>query len=183
MSRRTPNSRHPRGITLLEVMATAVVLLVGLVAASQVVLSTVANNRRVLAQAQAQTIAERTLERLVGVGCNAVPPNPCATLMAMDDDPDEVVYWSANGEPGDTATATDGSPRRAYTVNIDVDPPFEGAERGQPAVDRQLANGMAGQQVNVRVTVLWDEQGRPRQALALQTRISPSNPATAPATP
>jgi type II secretory pathway pseudopilin PulG len=183
MSRAHVKRRAPRGLSLVEVLATAVVLLVGLVAASQVVVSTVTNNRRVLAQAQAQAIAERTLERLVGIGCNGVPTNPCGVLIGMDDDADEVVYWSANGEPTDQATASDGSLRRAYTVNIDVDPPFEGAERGQPAVDRPLANGQAGQLVNVRVTVLWDEPGRPRQALALQSRVSPSNPAPAPPTP
>ncbi|MCP3102473.1 hypothetical protein LZ198_26725 [Myxococcus sp. K15C18031901] len=173
--------RAARGITLLEVLATAVVLLLGLVAASQVVVATVAQNRRVLSQAQAQVIAERTLERLVGLGCAAGPPSPCGPLMALDAAPDEVVYWSASGEPSATATADDGSPRRAYTVNVDVDPPFEGSERGQPALDRALDSaGQPGQMVNVRVTVMWDEPGRPRQALALQTRISPAAPPITP---
>ena len=71
---------------------------------------------------------------------------------------------------------------RSYHVDVDVDGPgscngqpcFEGSETGAPLLGRTLVPGQPAPHIlNVRVTVSWTEQARPRQAVALQTRVGP----------
>lgn len=151
------------------------ILTLGLMGAAQVVLASSTLSRRNLAQTQAALIAERELERMIAMGCDNLDPNhPCANMVALDHTT-RSVWWSAAGDAYETAPSSSDPTRREYHVALDVDAPgaFEGAELGEPDLARSLANAGAGNQVNVRVVVSWAEPNRPRQAVALQTRIAP----------
>ena len=153
-----------RGITLVESMATMAILAFGLAAVGMTVSGTAKLNRRNLMQAQALVVAERELERVTELGCDGlVELDPCANLKALNGAVLAPVFWSANGRV-EAAAGTSPS-RTRFDVALDVDPPFEGAETGAPR--------LSGNVVNVRVIVSWDERDRPKQAVALQTRVAP----------
>ena len=169
--------RRRRGITLLETLVTAMVLILGIAAVSSTVVSIVRLNRRNLAQSQAYTIAEWWLERVTRVGCdNQINPvTPCAAITAMDGQ-QTTVYWNASGSPTLTVPPA-GSPQvqRPYIVDIDVDPPFEGTEAGDPLIRRPVLSASLQQTLNVRVTVSWRDElgGTLYHAVALQTKVGP----------
>lgn len=165
--------RGPRGVTLIEAMATMVVLLLGIMAVALLLLQTVKSNRRNLSQAQAATLAERELERILAMGCRP-PPNAmsCPNIQALDGQVLGPFYWSAGGEMTTTAPA---GPSREYEVLVDVDPGQEGSEVvSRPVGPSGLTSSAT---VNVRVTVRWREAGEgadaPFEAIALQTRMAP----------
>lgn len=168
-------SRQSRGVTLLEVLATMTVLLVGVGAAMGVVSQTSKSNRRTLTGTQAQIIAERELEDIIAMGCSAQPP--CGNLATLDRTR-RTVWQTAAGtllttQPGANILA------REYEVSVDVDSgvivgSIENNAPGEPAVNRTLANGQPGNVANVRVSVSWREPGRQgRQVVVLQTRMAP----------
>lgn len=171
----------PRGATLMEAMATMVVLVVGILAVSLTVLAASRQNRRNLIQAQASIIAERELERIVAMGCTGVPPNAlCGNIQDLDGTTRQF-WWAADGEPKTVAPPA-GQPRLRFDVAVDVDPgpggAFEGIARGSPAVDRVVNGQQIMQVINVRVLVSWLDPtltgvGAPsRRAVALQTRMT-----------
>ncbi|ATB39760.1 hypothetical protein CYFUS_005208 [Cystobacter fuscus] len=171
-------SRRRRGITLLETLMTAAVLILGIGVVASTVVSIVRLNRRNLAQAQAYTIAEWWLERVTRMGCKAGELEPCKEIKDLDDDPPITLYWNASGIPSETppVAGANSEVARPYRVTIDVDPPFEGNEKGSPAVDREVIKDMPLKNtLNVRVTVSWqDELSRDDyHAVALQTRVGP----------
>lgn len=163
-------ARQPRGISLIETVATIAILVGGVGAVGMTVSGASKVNRRNLLQSQALVLAERELERLVQLGCDGlVVADPCANLKAMDQATLPPVFWSANGK----VEAGAGPGRTRFDLQVDVDPPFDDGETGAPRLSRALANGEAGQVVNVRVTVSWPEADRATQAMALQTRVAP----------
>lgn len=173
------NRQHARGVTLLEVMATMAVMLLGVTAAMTVVSQTSRTNRRTLTANQAQLIAERTLESIQSRGCTPMPA-PCANLALMDGSR-EVYYQTAAGDLLRQAPTT-GAIARQYEVAVDVDTNFlvgsiEGgaAGMGEPALNRPLtSDGQTGNVANVRVSVSWEEPERTgRQVVVLQTRMAP----------
>ncbi len=169
---RTHRSRAQRGATLIEVMATGVVLILGLLGAAMLVHYTAKQNRRTLTQTQAQLIAERELERISALGCQNDPP--CANIQALAAASPYSVWQRVNGGILTAAPAAGEPPAREYSVMVDVDPPFEDGEVGEPAVNRVLANGQVGNLVNVRVAVSWKEPGEDRsRVFVLQTRMAP----------
>jgi len=170
-------SRRRRGITLLETLMTAAVLILGIGVVASTVVSIVRLNRRNLAQAQAYTIAEWWLERVTRMGCDAStnPTAPCGAITNLNNKP-FTLYWNASGIPSEVAPPPGNKEvARPYEVTIDVDPPFEGNEKGMPNVSREIAGVTLKQTVNVRVTVSWrDELSRSDyHAVALQTRVGP----------
>ncbi|NPD22381.1 type IV pilus modification PilV family protein [Corallococcus exiguus] len=167
-------SRAARGVTLLEVMATMAVMLLGVAAAMTVVSQTAQSNRRTLTANQAQVIAERQLETILARGCEGT--KNCSNL----DNQSFTVYQTAEGVLRTTAPTIPGLVVRAYDVDIDVDNSAqvgtaEGSKWGEPSISRVLAGVSKGTLVNVRVTVSWTEPGirEGRQAVVLQTRLAP----------
>ena len=163
-----------RGVTMLEAMATLAVLALGTTGVVALVVESARQNRRTLSNTQAQMVAEQLLERIKNIPCTPPddPQGPCANIQAFDDQTFDY-YWSADGRLSTEAPAPGAPGQRRFFASVDVDPPWEGTERGQPALTRAIANGAAGNLVNVRVTVTWHEPDRPRQAVVLQTRMSP----------
>jgi prepilin-type N-terminal cleavage/methylation domain-containing protein len=167
-------SRQHRGVTLLEVLATMVVLLVGVGAAMAVVTQTSRSNRRTLTATQAQIIAERELEDIIAMGCSTEPP--CGNLRTLDRTR-RTVWQTASGEL--KTTQPTGVQAREYEVSVDVDSgvimnSIENNAPGEPPVTRNLANNQPGNVANVRVSVSWREPGRQgRQVVVLQTRMAP----------
>lgn len=160
------------GVSLVEALATMAILVGGVGAVGMTVSGTAKLNRRNLMQSQALVIAESELERVTQAGCDGVVPlDPCANLKALDGVVLPPVYWSANGKVETTNGV--GFQRARFDIELDVDPPFEASETGAPRLNRPLAGTEAGNVVNVRVIVTWAEQDRPRQAMALQTRVAP----------
>ncbi|RKG90245.1 type IV pilus modification PilV family protein [Corallococcus terminator] len=166
-----------RGVTLLEVMATMAVMLLGTAAAMTVVSQTSFSNRRTLTANQAGMLAEQTLESLRAQGCSQEPP--CGNMQVWDNQ--RIIYYqTAGGEPTRTAPAA-GTIMRQYEVAIDVDGlPIVGSieggapSLGEPLVTRELIPGQPGNVINVRVSVSWVEPNRTgRQVVVLQTRMSP----------
>lgn len=168
--------RQTRGVTLLEVMATMAVMLLGIAAAMTVVSQTANSNRRTLTANQAELIAERTLENIRAQGCSLAPP--CGNLVGLDGTR-EIFYQTAGGDLLTVKPA--GVVARQYEVALDLDGlPLAGSFEnsttgvGVPPVSRVLANGKTGNVVNVRVSVSWVEPGRTgRQVYVLQTRMAP----------
>ncbi|NBD07473.1 MULTISPECIES: prepilin-type N-terminal cleavage/methylation domain-containing protein [Corallococcus] len=166
--------RASRGVTLLEVMATMAVMLVGVAAAMTVVSQTTRSNRRTLTANQAQIIAEQTLEDILQTGCQGSVN--CNVVQSRTFD----VYQTAEGFQRTVPPADPKVVARRYTVVIDVDNSripgsIEGGMAGQPAITRNLVGGTPGTLVNVRVSVSWDEVGvrADRQMVVLQTRLAP----------
>lgn len=171
--------RSRRGATLIEVIAAMGVMAMGIAAVSSLVLSATAQNRRTLAMAQAEAVAQRELERVLALGCTNGTSDTifCDNVRALDRTGYDV-SWGVSTLPGTATTAS----TRTYHVDIDVDGPgncngdpcFEGNETGAPLLARALVPGQPAPHVlNVRVTVSWTERDRPRQAVALQTRVAP----------
>lgn len=149
------------------------VLALGLASAMQVATASAAFSRRNLAQTQATLIAERELERLIAMGCDDLSElEPCKNIKDLDRTT-RSVWWSAGGEAYEDPPGAADPPRREYQISVDVDPPYEGDEHGEPDLTQPLVGAGLGRQVNVRVQVSWIEPGRPRQVVALQTRIAP----------
>ena len=174
MSRQSPQARrHERGLTLLESMATAVVLMIGILGVLIVLVAASRQNRRNDNQTQATLIAEQELERIVALRCKGEGTTPCSNIQEMDRRVRQV-WWAANGEMSEVAPVAGEPPRMEYTVAVDVDPPVEGGEQGSPLLSRPIAGITipTGHVVNVRVTVSWEEPSFPRRAVALQTRMS-----------
>jgi len=179
------NQRAPRqqdrGSSLLEVMATMAVMAFGIVSLAMTVSHTAGATRKNLRLTHGQMVAERVLEELTVMGCAtpvATDPNPCFDLVNRDRTSRH--FWvSAEGDMAETTIVGPTDPngrtdRQYYHVAIDVDPPFEGAELGDPQVTRPLALGSVGRVVNVRVTVSWLEPTQnTMQTAILQTRVSP----------
>ncbi len=168
--------RSARGMTLIETMATMVVLSFGLLGVTFVVLQGSRTNRRTYAQQQAYAIAEMELERIIRMGCTRAGPE-CSNLSPLDDTTSDV-YWGAEGAYSTVPDAGAGTSPRRYRVAIDIDPPFEGAETGSPPTARVgTINGIQTTIVNVRVTVSWQEDGLgpnpPTRVASVQTRVSP----------
>ncbi|QSQ28367.1 hypothetical protein JY651_33895 [Pyxidicoccus parkwayensis] len=154
-------------------MATAAVLMVGILGVLIVLVAASRQNRRNNNQTQASLIAEQELERIVSLRCKGNDASPCSNIQALDDSVRRV-WWSANGDMSEVAPAPGATPQMEYTVAVDVDPPYEGGEQGVPSLTRTEAGISlpAGMIVNVRVTVSWAEPSAPRRAVALQTRMS-----------
>ncbi len=170
---RRRQSSHARGVTLLEVMATMVVLLVGIAATMVLVTQINRSNRRTLTAAQAQHIAERELEDIIAMGCTLEPP--CGNLV---DNRRYDVWQTAAGELRQSDPGA-GVVARKYEVAVDVDSAvipntIESGSVGAPDVTRVLAAGQQGNVANVRVSVSWQEPERTgRQVVVLQTRMAP----------
>jgi type II secretory pathway pseudopilin PulG len=171
--------RPRRGVTFIEVMASMGVMAMGIAAISSLVLASSAQNRRTLAQAQAEAVAQRELERIVALGCTNGTSDTsfCDNIRALDRTGYDV-SWGATTQLGSAPSAA----TRLYHVDIDVDGPgncnggpcFEGNETGAPLLSRPLVPGQPPPHIlNVRITVSWLERERPRQAVALQTRVAP----------
>lgn len=175
--RQRMHTHRARGATFIEVMATSLVLLMGLGAAMLLVTETARQNRRNLTATQAQLIAEQELETLVAQGCTPEPP--CDNIRRHDQPPlNSYPLWqTASGElrrsPPESGTVV----ARQFRVDIDVDgeAQFEGGERGAPRLDRPLVAGLNGSVYNVRLSVSWEEPGSngQRQVVVLQTRVAP----------
>jgi type II secretory pathway pseudopilin PulG len=168
-----------RGVTFIEVMASMGVMAMGIAAISSLVLASTSQNRRTLAQAQAEAVAQRELERIVALGCSNGTSDTafCDNIRALDRTGYQVAWGAASQIGSSPSNST-----RQYRVDIDVDGPglcngapcFEGSETGAPLLSRQLVPGQPAPRVlNVRVIVSWVERERPRQAVVLQTRVAP----------
>ncbi|WIG94433.1 type II secretion system protein [Myxococcus sp. SDU36] len=175
---RSLKHRQRRGITLLEVLATMAILLLGIGAAMMVVTQTSYSNRRSLSATQAQLIAEQTLENITMMGCTVDPP--CGNLVGLDGTFDffQTSAGELSPEPPDDPEVI----ARHYQVVVDVDVPAAPAtiEPGSvvpAALTRDLIEGepnTQGNLANVRVIVSWREQERSdRQVVMLQTRMAP----------
>lgn len=173
--------RNSRGMTLIEVMASAVVMAFGLSAVAGLVLTQNRQNRRNVSVQQAEMIAQRTLEELESRGCvtigSVTSSSVCGNLKRLDGTR-QIYYWTVDGNITTVAPVPLDPGARQYNVGIDVDSSdittcgptgsascLEGTETGIPAFGPDW--------VNVRVTVSWDEPSRKNQAVALQTRVAP----------
>jgi type II secretory pathway pseudopilin PulG len=182
-SRKVRGARALRGATLLESMATMVVLVFGILGVALTVLAASRQNRRNLIQAQASLIAERELERITAMGCVGPTAAPCQNIQGLDGFT-QTLWWAADGEPFTQAPGPTDPARLRFDIAVDVDPgpggAFEGAERGSPVLNRQVAGRNLQQVVNVRVLVSWPDTllnnfgvNTPRRAVVLQTRMVP----------
>lgn len=173
--------RGRRGMSLVETLVALAVSAVGITGVAALVMASSTVVKRNYAITQAQAVAQREMERIVALGCN----DNCANIKQLDGNA-RSIYWNATGELTDTPPAVGPTnPVKAeFRVAVDVDPPYEGAERGIPRLDRPLdgtnstVGSVAGEMVNVRVSVSWrDTSGRtaarPRQVAVMQTRMAP----------
>ncbi|MGV3621727.1 MAG: hypothetical protein ACO1OB_12960 [Archangium sp.] len=160
-----------RGATLVEALMAMVVAAVGVSGVASVLIASSKMVRRNQLHQQALTIAQRQLEGIASMGCSSDPAALCANIQALDG-PQNTVWLSPDSTMRTTAPTANDTGQREFTVLVDVDPPYEGTERGSPAIDRPLFNTARGSVVNVRVTVAWRE-GTRVEAEALQTRMAP----------
>ncbi len=162
--------RAERGVTFIEVIATMVVLVIGLLGAALMVNTTTRQNRRTLTQTHAMLIAEQELERIRSQGCEG----DCLAIQALNGR--SYQRWqTAEGTVLEAAPPA-GLVAREYDVMVDVDPPFEAGETGEPLIGRTERGVVlpVDRIANVRVTVSWREPGETRaHAVALQTRMVP----------
>ncbi|ABF92453.1 type 4 pilus biogenesis operon protein [Myxococcus xanthus DK 1622] len=170
--------RQHRGITLLEVLATMAILLMGVGAAMLVVTQTSYSNRRSLSATQAQLIAEQAMENITLLGCSVQPP--CGNLEGLDES--YVLFQTSAGALSNVRPADPTVIAREYQVVVDVDVPsilstIEPGSLVPEELQRDLVPGVpdtAGNIANVRVVVSWQEQERSdRQVVVLQTRMAP----------
>ncbi len=161
-----------RGVTLVEALVSLVVAAIGISGVASVLIASSRMVRRTQTHAQALSLAQRELEGIAALGCNPDPAAWCNNVTALDGRRSSA-WLSVDSGLRTVAPATPDPSLREYTVHVDVDPPYEGAERGSPVIERPLDNGsLRGSVVNVRVTVSWLE-GTRLQSEALQTRMSP----------
>jgi len=162
-----------RGITLVEALMSMAVAVVGITGAAGLVTTSSRVVRHTQTRNQAVELAQRELEDVVSRGCNPDPAALCSNIQALDGRTSTVWLSSDSGLKTVAPTTPDPSLRQ-FQISLDVDPPYEGTERGFPRIDRPL-DGLTGQGaiVNVRVTVSWLESNRNRQVAVLQTRMSP----------
>jgi prepilin-type N-terminal cleavage/methylation domain-containing protein len=161
-----------RGVTFVEVMISMAIASVGITGAAGLVMASSTVVRRTQARAQAQELVQRELEGLVARGCLPDPSAWCSNITALDGRSTRV-WLGVDSELLTVAPATPDPTVREYRVDVDVDPPYEGTERGFPRIERPLDGATGrGSAVNVRVTVSWLE-GQRRQAAVLQTRMAP----------
>jgi len=155
------------------------IVAMGIAAMGSLVVASTSQNRRTFANAQAEAIAQRELERILALGCTNgnSDTNFCDNVRSLDRTGYDVA-WSVAATLGTSVAPS----TRKYHVDIDVDGPglcngnpcFEGDETGAPILARPLVPGQpAPRLLNVRVTVSWTEKDRPRQAVVLQTRVAP----------
>jgi prepilin-type N-terminal cleavage/methylation domain-containing protein len=168
--------RSARGMTLIETMATMVVLSFGLLGVTFVVLQGSRTSRRSYTQQQAYSIAEMELERLIRLGCTR-DGFLCSNLVGFDGNT-STVYWGAEGAYSTSPDGGAGTTSREFQVAIDIDPPFEGAETGSPPTARiGVVNLIQTTIVNIRVSVSWREDTQadtaPMRVVSVQTRVSP----------
>ncbi len=169
--------RQQGGITLLEVLATMAILLLGIGAAMLVVTQTSYSNRRSLSATQAQLIAEQTLENITQMGCSVNPP--CGNLAGLDGSFN--FFQTSAGELRRVPPANPELIARQYEVVVDVDIPsdpntIEPGSVAPAALMRDLTEGAnsQGNLAHVRVTVSWRERERSdQQVVVLQTRMAP----------
>jgi hypothetical protein len=162
-----------RGVTFIEAMMSMVVAAIGVSGVVSLVVASSTIVRRTQTRNQALALAQRELEDIVARGCNPDPAAWCNNIQALDGRSSSV-WLSVDSGLKATAPTTPDPSLRQFTIDLDVDPPYEGAERGFPRIERPLDNGAThGSVVNVRVTVSWVEPNRSRQAAVLQTRMSP----------
>jgi prepilin-type N-terminal cleavage/methylation domain-containing protein len=160
------------GATLIEVLISMAVAGIGITGVAALVVSSSNVVRRTQARAQAQELAQRELEGLVARGCLPDPSAWCSNITALDGR-STTVWLGVDSQMLVVAPATPDPSVREYRVDLDVDPPYEGTERGFPRIERPLDGATGrGSAVNVRVTVSWLE-GQRRQAAVLQTRMAP----------
>ena len=168
-----------RGMSLVETLVALAVSAVGMTGVAALVMASSTVVKRNYAITQAQAVAQRELERIVALGCN----DTCSNIKQLDGNA-RSLYWNATGELTDTppAVGPTNPVKTEFRVSVDVDPPYEGSERGIPRLDRPLdgTNGVvgtkAGGMVNVRVNVSWVDaagRNRPRQVAVMQTRMAP----------
>ena len=162
-----------RGVTFIEAMVSMAVAAVGISGAASLVVASSTVVRRTQTRAQATELARRELEDIEARGCNPDPVAWCNNIQALDGRV-RTVWLGVDSGLRTAAPATPDPSLRQFTISLDVDPPYEGAERGFPVIERPLDGaGTRGAIVNVRVTVSWPEPGRDRQVTVLQTRMSP----------
>ncbi|AEI63288.1 prepilin-type N-terminal cleavage/methylation domain-containing protein [Corallococcus macrosporus] len=170
--------QHSRGITLLEVLATMAILLLGISAAMLVVSQTSYSNRRSLTATQAQIIAEQAMENITLMGC-AVDP-PCSNLVGQD--VNYTLFQTAAGALSNEPPDNDEVVAREFQVAVDVDVPSQlGTIEAGSVVPLNLARDLVAEQpgsvgniAHVRVTVSWREPERAdRHVVVLQTRMAP----------
>jgi hypothetical protein len=157
---------------MLEAMMSMAVAAVGVSGVAGLVVTSSTVVRRNQTRNQATDLARRELESIQALGCNPDPAAWCNNIQALDGRT-SVVWLSVDSGLRTTAPTAPDSSLRAFRVDVDVDPPYEGAERGAPLIERPLDGVSRGSVVNVRVTVSWTEPNRPRQAAVLQTRMAP----------
>jgi type II secretory pathway pseudopilin PulG len=168
-------------MSLVETLVALAVSAIGMTGVAALVMASSTVVKRNYAITQAQAVAQRELERIVALGCN----DNCANIKLLDGNA-RSLYWNATGELTDTPPAVGPTnPVKAeFRVSVDVDPPYEGAERGIPRLDRPMdttnavVGTLTGGMVNVRVSVSWQDTAgktaaRPRQVAVLQTRMAP----------
>ncbi len=161
-----------RGVTLVEALVTLVVAAIGVSGVASVLIASTRMVRRNQTHQQALSLAQRELEGIVALGCNPDPAAWCNNITVFDGRRSQV-WLSVDSGLRTTAPATPDPALREYTVSVDVDPPYEGAERGSPVIERPLDNGsLRGSVINVRVTVSWRE-GQRVETEVLQTRMAP----------
>jgi len=98
---KAPQVTTRRGTTLIEVAATMGILAMGIAAIGSLVLVSSTQNRRTNANAQAEAIAQRELERILALGCSNgnSDTNFCDNVRALDRTGYDLA-WSAAALPG-----------------------------------------------------------------------------------
>ena len=160
-----------RGATLIEALMAMVVAAVGISGVASVLIASSRMVRRNQLHQQALTLAQRQLEGIASMGCNPDPTLRCANIQALNGRTFQA-WLSPDSTLRTTAPTTPDTGQREFTVMVDVDPPYEGAELGSPLLNRAIAGTTNRSAVNVRVTVAWRD-GTRIETEALQTRMAP----------
>lgn len=161
-----------RGATLIEALMAMVVAAIGVSGVASVLIASSRTVRRNQIHQQALTLAQRELEGIASLGCNPDPAAWCNNITALDGRRTQVWLGVDSGLRTTAPTGPAAQGLREFNVLVDVDPPYEGNERGSPVIERPLADATRGSVVNVRVTVSWRE-GTRVETEALQTRMAP----------
>ena len=175
-----PQVRPRAGTTLIEVMAAMGIMAMGIAAIGSLVLATTNQNRRTLAQAQAEAVAQRELERIVALGCTNGTPTPrfCDNVRSLDRTGYDVA-WGASTAP--RAARHRRHPRlprgrrRGRAGQLQRGPVLRGKRDRRAAPHPRPGSGSAGGAAPERAghRQLDRARNQPRQAVALQTRVAP----------